>query len=178
MVEKGEESFDRVSVAFGGLADLMDRFERKLAGNARIPQTRWSGQSPVGMNATGDSDMSNYVLMFEAQREHLLPEALLKLDEVLARDAGLAGPLEYEFPSLLSIDPKVQAETSKIKAEAVAAGLDAGVFDEDEARVMLDGDETFGNLPGTAPELPEPEVVMMPGGDPNAPPVMDDPPDA
>ena len=64
-----EDEFERVSVQFGGLADLMDRFARRLAAAADIPATRFWGTSPVGMNATGESDMRNYALRVAAMQE-------------------------------------------------------------------------------------------------------------
>lgn len=63
-----DEDFKRVDVSWSGLPDLMDRMASRLAAAADIPATRFEGRSPVGMNATGDSDMDNYVLMLEAER--------------------------------------------------------------------------------------------------------------
>ena len=125
MVEKGEEEFERVSVQFGGLADLMDRFARRVAAAARIPATRFWGQSPIGMNATGDSDMRNYVMMFEAERQDVLPAALDVLDEVLARDAGLSEPLEYTWPSLLEMSDKEKADVALVKVEAAKKAIES-----------------------------------------------------
>ena len=61
LVDKNDE-FDRVSYNFQGLPDLMDRFAERLAAAADIPATRFMGQAPKGMNATGASDEKNYAL--------------------------------------------------------------------------------------------------------------------
>ena len=72
--EVGREQFTRVAVAFAGLADIMTMYHpaRVAAAIQAIPQTRFNGQPPSGMNATGESDMKNYVMMMEAKRERML----------------------------------------------------------------------------------------------------------
>ena len=143
-----EDEFERVSVTFAGLADLMDRFARRLAAAADIPATRFWGQSPVGMNATGESDMRNYAVRVAALQEARLRSPLAVLDEVLARDAGLAEPLPYEFASLLDLSDAEKAETAKVRAEAVNTAIQAGLIDENEGRAALSGDPVFGELDG------------------------------
>ena len=164
MMDKNNEEFERVAVAFAGLADLMDRFAGRVAAAAQIPQTRFMGRSPAGLNATGDSDMENYVSMVEAERAKHLPPILTLLDSVLARDAGMREAPEYEWGTLLEQAPKDEAEAGKIKAEAVQVAIAAGTITEDEGREMLSGDPVFGALAGKAPGPVEPP--MPPGGSP------------
>ncbi len=141
-----EDDYERVSVNFGGLADLMDRFARRLAAAADIPATRFWGQSPVGMNATGESDMRNYALHVAAMQESKLRGPLTVLDAVLARDAGLSEPMVYEFASLLDLSDAEKAQTAKTLAEAVNTAIQAGLVDENEGRAALSGDAVFGEL--------------------------------
>ena len=141
-----EDEFERVSVTFAGLADLMDRFAKRLAAAADIPATRFWGQSPVGLNATGESDMRNYALHVAAMQEAKLRGPLAMLDAVLARDAGLAEPPEYEFASLLDLSDADKAATAKVLAEALNTAIQAGIIDEPEARAALNGDPVFGDL--------------------------------
>ena len=166
MLDKDREEFSRVAIQFAGLADLLDKFSERLAAAADIPITRWKGMSPAGMNATGESDMHNYIAMLEANREKMLASVLPVLDEILARDAGLDEPPEYDWNSLLEIDEAAQATTAKTKAEALAIGLTSVAIDEDEMREALNGDPVFGELHGEAPEPPEPEFDPMMGGGP------------
>lgn len=141
-----EDEFERVSVNFTGLADLLDRFARRLAAAADIPATRFWGQSPVGMNATGESDMRNYAVRVAAMQESKLRGPLAVLDSVLAGDSGVAEPPGYEFPSLLDLSDAEKAQTAKIRAEAVNVAMQAGLLDEDEGRAALSGDPVFGDL--------------------------------
>jgi len=55
-----EEEYDSKSYSFGGLPDLMREYSIQTAGAADMPYTILFGQSPAGMNATGEHDTRNY----------------------------------------------------------------------------------------------------------------------
>ena len=154
--EPGREEFMRVAVQFGGLPDILDRFQHRVAQARKIPLTRWEGRAPSGMSATGESDMKNYVLMMEAARTKKLRDVLYVLDQVLARNIGMREPPEFKWESLLELSDMEIAEASKTKAEALDIAVKAYLIDEDEGRASLDGDPLFGALPGSAPEAPDP----------------------
>ena len=174
MLEKGTEQFTRVAVQFGGLADLMDRAARRVSAAADVPFTRFMQDSPKGMNATGDGDFRNYVMTFESERQMHLPPVYKRLDAVVFRSAGLGDPPPYEWPSLLELTESESTELQHKKVLALVEAIKAGIIDEDEARAALDGDELFGELPGEAPGLPEPELPPLSGA---APVETDDDPD-
>ena len=168
MLEKGTEEFTRVAVQFSGLADLMDRAARRVAAAVDVPFSRFMQDAPKGLNATGDGDFRNYVMTFEAERQTELPPKLKIIDEVVFRSAGLGDVPKWEWPSLLELTEAESAEVRHNQILALVEGINGGIFDEDEARAMIDGDEFFGELPGAAPGLPEPEIPAgpMPGGPP------------
>ena len=164
MLEKDAEQFDRIPVNFAGIADLMDRSARRVAAAAEIPLTRFWGTAPIGMNATGEGDMRNYILTLEAERQTILPPVYDRIDEIVYRSEGLGEPEPYRWPSLLELGEDEIAAAAKTKAEALAAAINAGIMDEDEARDALSGDEVFGELAGDAPGLPEPMLPPAPPG--------------
>ena len=120
------------------------------------------GNPPKGMNATGESDQDNYILMMEADRAQRLTPTLRPLDMVMARHIGLREPLKYEWQSLLELSDMEVAEAAKMKAEALDIALKAYAIDEDEMREALNGDPVFGELTGPAPEPPEePDPIAL-----------------
>ena len=163
MLDKTEE-FDRIAVNFGGMDGLLDRFNRRLAAAADIPATRFWGSSPVGMNATGESDMANYSQSVASRRTRMLPTQLHRLDQVLAMDAGVMEPPVYEWPPLMEEPESEQANAAHVRVQALALAVQSGAIDEDEMRASLDGTPIFGELAGDAPGLPEPEPVPEPTG--------------
>jgi len=140
------DKFERQHVNFANIPDLMDRYAKRLSAAADIPATRFWGQSPVGMNATGDSDLENYAAHVASMQNVKLPGPLELLDTVLAKDAGLKEVISYEFLSLMDISEKEQADIAKTKVEAAVLAVGGPILDEEEARKMLDGDACIGNI--------------------------------
>jgi len=149
-----EESFERVSVAFAGLPEIIDRNAKRLAAAANIPATRFWGQSPVGMNATGESDMANYAISIAAAQKKQLTKSLDLLDSILSKHAGITEKVKYNFPSLIDISDSDQADVFLKKAQAIAPLVLQGIITEEEGREALDGDSVLGNLEVEI-ELPE-----------------------
>jgi len=146
-----EDDFERHPVTFSGLPDLLDRMARRISAAAQIPATRFWGQSPVGLNATGESDMVNYAQSVMAMQERLLTAPLYTLDRIVARSVGLREPPAYRWLPLTDMSESEKAGILQTKVTALSGAIAAGIIDEDEARAALDGDELLGALPGVAP---------------------------
>lgn len=87
LVIDADDDYQQKSISFDGLPDLMRIFLAVMAGMADIPATRLLGKSPDGMNATGDSDLSNYYDGLAAIQEVDIRPTLEPLDRVLLRSA-------------------------------------------------------------------------------------------
>lgn len=157
MVDKADE-VDRVSLPLSGVADVLNTYAVRLAAIAGIPATRFMGRSPVGLNATGESDMQNYATMVNAMQVRDLTQPLYRLDRVLAADLGHlkdGKPPEYEWIPLTDMSEVDRATVAKTYAEAASVAYDRGALDEDEFRERLSAVEFFGELPA----LPEDEKM-------------------
>ena len=162
------DSFERTAVNLTGFSDLMDRFGRRLAAMADIPETRFFGRSPAGMNATGDSDMQNYALHVAAMQARFQRSYGDRLDEIFARMAGTDEPPESEWPMLTEMSDKDRVEITRIAVEALHQAWADQIIDEDYYAERLSRyDEVFGNVP--PPPEPEPEPEIEPGMNPFAP---------
>jgi hypothetical protein len=91
-----------------------------VSGAADIPATRLLGQSPAGMNATGESDLRNYYDRLSAMQELEMTPATALLDECLIRSAlGSRDPdIHYKWAPLWGMSEKEKAEVFKMKADA------------------------------------------------------------
>ena len=160
LLDKDQEDFTRVPVVFQGLANLMNVFPSRVAMAADIPRTRFEGNPPTGMNATGESDMRNHVMMVEAKRVVRLARPLPRLDAVLARDVGLQEAPPFNWLSLIELSEMDIAEAVHKLMQAYQVALMANVVTEEEVRAQLDGHPVFGSLPEIdldALREPEPE---------------------
>lgn len=141
-----EDDLARVDYGFHGLPDIMDRFAQLMAAAADIPATRFMGQSPLGMNATGESDAANYALSVAAEQERQLTQPLQVLDSLVAARAGVNDDLEYDWKPLTTLGDKEQAEADQLRTDTILAAIQAHVIDEDEARERLSGLDLWGEL--------------------------------
>ena len=126
-----EEEWDRIQQTFNGLPDLMTLFLLIASGAADIPATRMLGQAPIGLNATGDSDLRNYYDNVGAQQKNVIEPILNRLDEVLIRSALGSRPddIYYTWKPLWQMSAKEQADVAKVNAEVFQMDMNSGLFD-------------------------------------------------
>ena len=122
MLDK-EEEYETKSASFATLPDILDRFLQITAGAADIPVTRLLGQSPAGLNSTGEADLRNYYDRVAASQEIEMTPAMYRLDECLIRSATGArdASIHYVWSPLWQISDKEKADIFKIKADAARA---------------------------------------------------------
>lgn len=68
------EDFTRESSSFTDAQSMMDKFMLRMSSAANMPVTRLMGQSPAGMNATGDGDNRLWYDRIEREQEDDLRE--------------------------------------------------------------------------------------------------------
>lgn len=124
------ESWEQKQINFTQFPELLRLFLQVAAGAADIPVTRLLGESPAGLNATGDSDIRNYYDNISARQEVELRPALSRLDEVLIRSSLGTRPPEiyYEWSPLWQLSAKEKAEVNKMNAEAAERDANMGLI--------------------------------------------------
>lgn len=115
-----EEEYETKSASFAQLPEILDRFLQIVSGAADIPATRLLGQSPAGMNATGESDLRNYYDRLSAMQEIEMQPAMARMDECLIRSAlGARDPsIYYNWAPLWGMSETEKAAVFKTKADA------------------------------------------------------------
>lgn len=89
LLDKDRETFERKPTTFTGVADMSDRAWKRVAAAARVPVTILMGESPAGLNATGDMDLRWFFAQVDKEREQIDAPRLLRLMRILlaAKDA-------------------------------------------------------------------------------------------
>ena len=125
---KDEMSFQ--SYTFAGLSDLLTQFGQQISGAVQIPLVRLFGQSPTGMNSTGESDLRNYYDGIREQQEGRLREPLTIMLQILAQSEGITLPegFNYEFASLWQMSDKEKADVASSVTSSVVQAHDAGII--------------------------------------------------
>ena len=166
-----DEELKRLAVNFGGLADLLDRSPQRVAAAGGYPATRLIGTSPVGMNATGEGDMKNYVVSIEALRLRMLPPQVRKLDMIMAANAGLMETPDYRWLSLFDMSESEQAKIERDRVDAIVAA-DKYISEEEARQALMENTQMFAFIDPA--DVPEPELPQLPGPGPDQPPLIED----
>lgn len=138
VVEQGTK-LTNTQYSFTGLKDVYESMALNLCGASHYPMTKLFGRSPGGLNATGESDLTNYYDYIDSQREAKLRPVLERLLPVLCMSAlgGIPEDIEIDFPPLKTPTPTERAEIGKTKAEAIAAAYTNGLLNVDTAQKEL-----------------------------------------
>jgi phage-related protein (TIGR01555 family) len=147
-----EEDFDRKSTSFAQLPEILEKFWLAVAASEDIPVTRFLGQSPAGLNSTGEGDAQNYLDKLKAIQELDIAPALAGLDEILIRSATGGRDNELGF----SWNPIRRADESNLvslaREEAVMLGTINGlnVFTAEEMRKIAQAVLIARKIPGAS----------------------------
>lgn len=117
-----EEEFERKTVSVSGLAEVLSQFNLRLSAAAEMPVAMIMGDSPAGLNATGDSDHRWYYNRIKAkQKTHLRPRLKKIISLIMQADGKEAEKWDVEFNPLWLLTEleaatmrKTQAETDQI----------------------------------------------------------------
>ena len=136
----GEDELDISTYTFSGLDDIMLQFAQQISGALQIPLVRLLGQSPAGMNSTGESDLRMYYDGIKAQQEARLRPGIEALYGVLYRSTfGAEPPQEFdiEFKHLWQMTEEQRATVTLTRTQAVTTAYDAQMIDRATAMKEL-----------------------------------------
>lgn len=115
------DSFSTHSYGFGGLDSMLIHLGQQLSGACGIPLVRLFGQSPAGLNSTGENDLRNYYDTINSLQESILREPLTFLFDCYFRDVfGVEPPVDFDFDFNVLWQEK---KADKIAAGVAAAGI-------------------------------------------------------
>ena len=138
------------SATFGSVPELLMMFLQILSASCDIPATRFLGQAPGGLNATGESDLENYYNMIDSyQRMELKPRLRQLFDIIGCCQWGYEAwqtkkaKLDFNFPALWNLSEKEEAEKNEIIERTYVGLFDSNIinaqqlFDELSARKIF-----------------------------------------
>lgn len=132
------EDFKREATPVIGLDSLMDRFALRVAAAARMPATLLFGQSPGGLNATGESDIRFFYDQIRSAQESDLRPKLNRIIELIFRASnGPTSGVEPEqwkinFSPLWQLTDVESAEMRNTQSETDVRYIQTGVLTPEE----------------------------------------------
>jgi phage-related protein (TIGR01555 family) len=111
------EDFQQLSAKLDGLVGLGEFGHKLVAAAAEIPVTILIGESPAGLNATGESDLRWFHFRVEAARKNVADPRLVQLIRMVNPRIPRETKLTLEWGSLWQPSAKEQIEMQKMQAE-------------------------------------------------------------
>lgn len=131
---KGLE-FQETGASFGSVPELLMSYIQLLSAASDVPASRFIGQAPGGLNATGEGDLENYYNSIASYQETHLDPKFEKLFDVLGpsvlgpeRWAEVRKDFELEFESLWNLDGTEKASVDETNVRIMTALKDAGIL--------------------------------------------------
>jgi uncharacterized protein len=158
-----------------GISDALVQFGQQLSGALQIPLVRLFGQSPAGLNSSGESDLRTYYDNITQQQESHLRVPLTNIVEVVARSEGIELPhdqeLDFDFCSLWEMTEDQKSSISQRDVATVMQATEGGLIDRTtalkELRQLSTESGRFTNIDdkmiadAEGPGLPD--VPILPG---------------
>ncbi len=128
----GEDEFDAHPYTFAGLDAILLQMGQQLSGAIDVPLVRLFGQSPAGLNATGEGDYQQYQLGIGAQQERRLraPVSVI-LDLTYRSEFGERPPnaMGFKFNPLKQMSETEKATAASTIATAIVNAYGEGIIE-------------------------------------------------
>ncbi|MBP6378983.1 MAG: DUF1073 domain-containing protein [Sphingorhabdus sp.] len=161
---KDAERIDDVTYSFAGAKDILSAYAEFVAAISDIPATRLLGRAPEGMNASGDSQQTDWRKKIRAMQNIDLAPCLDRVDRYLVQSATGTVPdatAWFDFSPLDTPSEKENADRFAVQVGAIEKLANMGIMPE---RALAKGAQSLlieeGYLPGleaALDEIPEDE---------------------
>lgn len=164
-VVDGDDEFDtQQTSAFSGLSDALLQFGQQLSGATQIPLVRLFGQSPAGLNSTGESDLRTYYDHINQRQERDLHQGIVATHRLLAKSMQIELPKDFDltFTPLWQLDATEKSEVASKVQTFIGGAVDGGLIGRKTALKELSqiARQTgfFGNITAEMIEAADDEV--------------------
>ncbi len=126
-----KDEFEAHAYQFGGLDTVLLQFAQQLSGALNIPLTRLFGQSPAGLNATGESDLRTYYDGINQEQERRLRtgiDVLLQVSHLSQFGQTLPEGTTFSFRALWQLTDAEKAAIAGQITTAVTQAQSGGVI--------------------------------------------------
>ena len=142
-----KDTYEKKSNAFGGLAELDDKFLLKVSGASRIPPSKLLGKQEAGLGDTGQSSLTNYYDDVSGRQENEMTEPLQRLLNVIyASSFGKPKEVVFEYAPLWQMSQEQQASISRTNADRDAVYVDRGIISIETVQKQLSSDQVYTNI--------------------------------
>ncbi len=149
VIDADGEQYEKITTSLSGLPDLIDRFGLAVAAVAGIPYMILMGDSPGGLNSTGDSDIRGWYDSIANEQHEIMTVQLAKLLSyiLVSSDNPLKGKtfddLDIVYNPLWQIDDAAMVDMRNKQALTDQIYLQNGVAMPEEIGVSRFGGDSY-----------------------------------
>ena len=154
------EEFDQKKIQLSGVKDLTWEYLKMVSASVSIPATRFLSASPDGMNATGESDLVNYIETLQGLHKDIFVPRLRVVDRLLAAHYNIGEEeFKYEWNCIFPESAAQKTDRQGVKIESVSLMVTSGLLNLDSGLKELkehgcvSQDANVGKLPTTETKL-------------------------
>lgn len=151
LVMDGDETYTQKHAQFSTLDKILEKFMVLVSAQTGIPMTLLFGESPGGLNATGESDTRHYYDRIKVFQTLRITPKLDLFDECLINSALGSRPprIHYTWRPLWQPSAKERAETSEVLAKTIVAAIAAQLLStEAGSEALVNALTENGSFPG------------------------------
>jgi len=149
IIDADGESYDKMTTSLAGLPDLLDRFGLALSAVSGIPYMLLMGDSPSGLNSTGDNDLRSWYDLIANEQHEILTDQLNKLlSYILASEDNplvnkTIDDIEIIFNPLWQLDDTTMVDMRNKQAQSDQIYIQNGVATPEEIGVSRFGGDSY-----------------------------------
>ncbi len=125
-----KDEFESHSYTFAGLDTVLLQFGQQISGALDIPLVKLFGQSPAGLNSTGESDIRNYYYGLTQQQERRMRSPITKLLQV-SYQSKFGKPLpegsDFTFRALWQLSDEQKAQIAASDTSSITSAFTSGL---------------------------------------------------
>tara|TARA_R110000851_G_scaffold244874_4_gene397648 strand:- start:1421 stop:2746 length:1326 start_codon:yes stop_codon:yes gene_type:complete len=160
------EEYEQKSIQLSGVKDLIWEYLKMVSASVSIPATRFLSASPDGMNATGESDLVNYIETLQGLHKDIFVPRLKVVDTLLSAHFGLSlEVMEYEWGCIFPESAGQKAVREKVHGEQICRLVETGILSTESALAEM---KNKGSISKDAMVGVNPNTIKTQAGDKNA----------
>lgn len=149
--ETNPEEWQQFSMTIAGLDGLLSQNAELICAVARIPAIKLFGQTPKGLNATGETELRLYHELCKSLQMDIMQDPLQEIFELVQINlfGEVDDDLEIQFNPLYIMTDKEKEEINVMKKDVYTSYVQSGILTAEEARKKLNEDPNsgFSDLP-------------------------------
>lgn len=128
------EDFDQKKIQLSGVKDLIWEYLKMVSASVSIPATRFLSASPDGMNATGESDLVNYIETLQGLHKDVYDPRLKVVDLLLGAHYDISEEeFDYAWNCIFPESAAQKEDRQARKTESVTMLADSGIISRESA---------------------------------------------